>query len=184
MSRLHAPHHAPHHPDQRGLTLVEACAAITIACILLAGVLPGLQQLRQRQHLHGLAAQLETDLHLARSEAVARNRVVRLAFAGSGPQACWAIHTGGPGACSCRSGQCGAGGELLAARTIAVGAGLSVSSNSASLAFSPHHGTVTPTATMRVRHSGGDEIRLVVNLTGRVRSCAPKGGQAAFQPAC
>jgi len=177
-------HPATRRPGQHGLTLVEACIAVAITCILLAGMLPSMQQLRQRQHLHGLAAQLETDLHLARSEAVARNRIVRLAFAGSGAQACWAIHTGNPGACSCQSGQCSAGGELLATRSVAASPEVSVSSNSTSLAFSPRHGTVTPTATMRVRHSGGDEVRLVINLTGRVRSCTPTAGLTAFQPLC
>lgn len=174
----------PHRRDQNGITLVEACAVLAITGIIVGSGVPGFEQVRQRQHLHGMAAQLETDLHLARSEAVAMNRPVRLSFAGSGKLACYAIHTGAAGDCSCVSNSCSAGGRLLAVRRLEGTLPLALSSNSSSLAFSPHYGTVTPTATLRLTNTAGDEVRLVVNITGRVRSCSPTAGLAWSLPAC
>lgn len=168
----------------RGVTLVEAAAVLAIVSILLGSALPGFDEARQRQHLHGLAAQLETDLHLARSEAVARNRTVRLSFAGRGGHACYAIHTGNASDCDCSRGSCTGDARLLALRRLEGKLPLALESNSPSLAFSPHYGTVTPTATMRMQNPIGDEIRLVVNITGRVRSCTPRAGLRSFQPAC
>ncbi|HNU11419.1 MAG TPA: GspH/FimT family pseudopilin [Rubrivivax sp.] len=172
------------HRRQRGITLVEAGAVLAITSILLGSALPGFRQLRERQHLNGLAAQLETDLHLARSEAVAKNRIVRLSFGGSGNQACYAIHTGNAGDCDCGSGACSSGAELIATRKLEGKLPLAISSNSRSLAFSPTFGTVTPTATMRLSNLLGDEVRLIINITGRVRSCTPTSSLRSFQPAC
>ncbi|HNT38814.1 MAG TPA: GspH/FimT family pseudopilin [Rubrivivax sp.] len=168
----------------RGVTLVEACAVLAIASIVLGSALPGFDSLRQRHHLQGVAAQLETDLHFARSQAVALNRSVRLSFAGSGAHACYAIHTGAAADCSCTTGACSGAASLLGMRRLEGKLPLALSSNSASLAFSPHFGTVTPTATMRVQGADGDEIRLIVNIAGRVRSCSPSASLRAFQPAC
>lgn len=169
----------------RGVTLVEAAAVLAIVSIVVGSALPGFDEVRQRQHLHGLAAQLETDLHLARSEAVARNRTVRLSFADlGGANACYAIHTGNASDCDCSIGTCTGDASLLALRRLEGKLPLALESNAPSLAFSPHYGTVTPTATMRVQNPIGDEIRLVVNITGRVRSCTPSAGLRSFQPAC
>lgn len=168
----------------RGVTLVEACAVLAIVGIVLGSALPGFDSVRQRQHLQGVAAQLETDLHLARSQAVAMNRVVRLSFAGSGAHACYAIHTGEASACDCTSAVCADAAQLLALRRLEGRLPLALSSNAPSLAFSPHYGTVTPTATMRVQDLAGEEIRLIVNITGRVRSCSPSATLRSLQPAC
>lgn len=184
MTRAPAPIATRSARGQRGATLVEACAVLAIVSIVLGSALPGVDSLRQRHHLQGVAAQLETDLHLARSQAVAMNRTVRLSFAGSGANACYAIHTGGATDCSCSTGACSGDGSLLGLRRLEGKLPLALSSNAASLAFSAHYGTVTPTATMRVQNAEGDEIRLVVNITGRVRSCTPSRSLRAFQPAC
>jgi type IV fimbrial biogenesis protein FimT len=168
----------------RGVTLVEGCAVLAIVSIVLGSALPGFDEMRQHQHLQGMAAQLETDLHLARSQAVAMNRLVRLSFAGEGAGACYAIHTGNADDCDCTSGSCKDEASLIALRRLEGKLPLALESNAQSLAFSPHFGTVTPTATMRVQSAGGDEIRLVVNITGRVRSCTPSASLRSFQPAC
>lgn len=181
MNRLFAARH------QQGVTLVEASAVLAVVSVLLGTSLPEFEKTRQRHHLEGTAAQMETDLHLARSQAVAMNRTVRLSFGGTGNQACYAIHTGGAGDCDCAagsSGQCTNGAQLLASRRLDGKLPVAISSNSGSLAFSAHFGTVTPTATMRVENAAGDEIRVIVNVTGRVRSCSPTAGLSAFQSAC
>ena len=174
-------------PSQRGATLVDASVVLAIVSVLAGTALPELDTARQRRHLEGTAAQLETDLHLARSAAVAQNRTVRVSFGGAANHACYAIHTGGEGDCDCAvgtAGQCRGGAQLLALRRIDGKLPVAIASNADSLAFSAHFGTVTPTATMQVSNSAGEEIRVVVNVMGRVRSCSTTGGSKAFQPAC
>jgi type IV fimbrial biogenesis protein FimT len=39
--------------------------------------------------------------------------------------------------------------------------------------FDPMHGTSTPTGTVRVVGAGGHEVRHVINVMGRVRTCSP-----------
>ncbi|MCK7493799.1 MAG: GspH/FimT family pseudopilin [Comamonadaceae bacterium] len=139
----------PAAPPARGLTLVETLVAVGITAVVVGLAVPGMAELRDRQRLRGIAALLETDIHQARSWAVARGRSVRLDFAGAG---CWVLHTGPAGDCRCD----GAGGAVCGSGTpwrVAEhgDAGVSVVSNSASIAFDPVRGTVTPTATIRVR---------------------------------
>jgi type IV fimbrial biogenesis protein FimT len=64
---------------QRGLTLIEACATLTIVCVLVTAGWPSLKPTLDRKALQGLAAELAADLQLARGEAVARQEGVRVA---------------------------------------------------------------------------------------------------------
>jgi type IV fimbrial biogenesis protein FimT len=43
------------------------------------------------------------------------------------------------------------------------------------------HGTSTPTGTVRVIGANGRELRHVVNVMGRVRTCSPQGNVAAYR---
>ena len=65
---------------QTGFTLVEVLIPVAVAAVLLGSALPSLQTMTQRHRLEGSAAQLETDLQLARSAAVAANAVLRMDF--------------------------------------------------------------------------------------------------------
>jgi type IV fimbrial biogenesis protein FimT len=165
-------------PLQRGLTLVECAITTTVLAVVAGLAVPAFDTARERRHLEGVAAQLETDLMLSRSLAVARNEVVRMTFerdatAGTG---CYVVHTGAAGDCSCNangSASCSNGAEAL--RSVHQGAELplALTSNSRSIQFDPVRGTVTPTATVRVTGSRGAAIHQVINVMGRVRSCSP-----------
>lgn len=154
----------------RGVSLVESLVAVGIAAVVVGLAAPAMATLQQRERLRSVAALLETDIVHARSWAVARNRSARLDFDGS---TCWVLHAGPAGDCRCDgagSANCGSGRPW---RVSEIGdSGVAVASNSASLTFDPVRGTVTPTATVRVR-AGSDEIRAIVNLMGRVRQCSP-----------
>jgi type IV fimbrial biogenesis protein FimT len=50
---------------------------------------------------------------------------------------------------------------------------ISIVPNVASVLFDPMHGTSTPTGTLHVIGAGGREVRHVINVMGRVRSCSP-----------
>lgn len=167
--------HRPHR--QSGVSLIECCVASAIVAAALGTALPSFDEMRQRRLLEGTAAQLETDLQLARSEAVARNEGVRLAFEHDGTRSCYVMHTGAAGACRCDvSGipQCDGGAEAMRQVHLGPTPGIDLRSNIGSMLFDPTKGTVTPTGTLKLRASPGS-VHLVVNVMGRVRSCTPDG---------
>ena len=163
---------------QRGVTIVEQAVVLGIVSTVLGTVIPSFQGTRDRLAMEGTAGQLESELQWARSEAVARNEAVRFSFepSANGNGSCYVIHTGGPRDCRCADGAapvCTPGVKALRSWQPAADARSSITSNSTSFAFNPMLGTVTPTATLEVRNPRGDVVRLVVNIMGRVRSCAP-----------
>lgn len=162
----------------RGFTLIESLIVLAVAAVTVGSVAPGFQRAVETRRLEGVAAQLETELQFARSLAVTRNQSVRFSF-GSGGQAgsCYVIHTGAAGACQCTTGApvCSAGAEALRTHAFDSDRGMRASSTSASFLFDPTRGTVTPTSTIELRSGERDALRLVVNITGRVRACSPSG---------
>ncbi|MBI3153973.1 MAG: GspH/FimT family pseudopilin [Burkholderiales bacterium] len=160
-----------------GVTLTESAVVLGIVAILLGAAVPGLGELRLRRQMEGIAAQLETDIQLARSEAVARNQSVHIGFAADETGSCYLLHTGASGDCRCDghgATVCHVGAEMLRSVPLGAAAPVQLSSNSASILFDAEKGTVTPTASMRV-HARIGEIRQIVNVMGRVRSCSPDG---------
>ncbi|GAB4036682.1 MAG: hypothetical protein Fur0014_03560 [Rubrivivax sp.] len=154
---------------QSGLSLIECAIATAVVALALGAALPSFEEARQRRHLEGIAAQLETDLQLARSEAVARLEPVRVSFGTEGAGCYW-LHTGErPEAPVCEDQP-----EALRQVRLPEGSGLQLRSNSASMLFDPVKGTVTPTGTVKL-HSPLGRVHLVVNVMGRVRSCTPDG---------
>jgi type IV fimbrial biogenesis protein FimT len=162
---------------QRGTTLVEAATVTAIVALFAGLTVPGFGPTIERRHVEGAAAQLETDLQLARVTAVARNTGVRMRFqALADGSTCYVMHSGAAGACACGAdGQpvCQPGAEPLRVVHFAPDAPARVVANSGSLLFDPARGTVTPTTTAKVQGRGGATIHLVVNVMGRVRSCSP-----------
>jgi type IV fimbrial biogenesis protein FimT len=70
---------------QVGITLVETTVVTSVLAVLTGLAVPSFDSSMQRRHLEGAAAQLETDVHYARSLAVARNAPLRISFeAGAG----------------------------------------------------------------------------------------------------
>lgn len=169
----------------RGLTLVEAAVCVAVVAVLAGLALPNFEQARERRHLEGVAAQLETDIQWSRSLAVARNQVVRMSFSAPAGATCYVVHTGAAGDCLCAddgSASCRTGVESMRVVRLGTETPVALQSNSGSMAFDPVKGTVTPTATVRVRGRSGAAIHQVVNVMGRVRSCSPDGVVAGYRP--
>ncbi len=161
---------------QRGATLIEAATVLMVVAAVSGLVGPSFQQARERMHLEGAAAQLETDLQFARSAAVARNAGLRVSFeTRDDGHSCYVVHSGSAGDCSCASGApvCQPGAEALRSVHFGPDLPLRVVSNSRSILFDPVRGTVTPTATLRVQAAGGAALHQVVNVMGRIRTCSP-----------
>lgn len=180
----HAP--ATRSAAQRGITLIETLSTLVVLAMALGSALPNFEPLRQRAELLGLAAQVETDLQFARSEAVARNRTVRLTLREQGGSTCYMVHTGPAAACSCSHAgpaSCGESGAVLRAFALSADDRVQIRSTVKSLTFDPVKGTVTPAATLRAEAKDGLTLHRVVNLLGRVRSCSP-GGKVIGEKAC
>ena len=176
----------PRTPDrQRGTTLVEAATVTAIVSIVTAMAQPNFGPSVERRHIEGAAAQLETDLQLARATAVANNAGVRVSFQVLGDGgSCYVMHTGAAGDCGCTADgqpECRPGAESLRAAFYGPGAPVRIASNSRSILFDPVAGTVTPTATMKVQGRSGAAVHQIVTVMGRVRSCSPAPALPGFR---
>ena len=171
--------------SQHGFTLVEAGITLAVAALLVGAVAPTFQRAIERRHVEGIAAQLETDLQLARSLAVARNEDVRVSFDDGGGAACYVLHTGSAGDCRCTGGDgpavCGNGAQELRTARIGAATRVQLHSNSRSMLFDPAKGTVTPTATIQVVGQSGAGLNQVINIMGRVRTCSPAGALPGYR---
>jgi type IV fimbrial biogenesis protein FimT len=172
-----------------GWTLVELAAVLALVAILAALALPSFSSMLMRRHLEGIAAQVSADLQYLRSEAVARNATVHMAFQATAAGSCYVIHTGASGDCRCtgtQPPQCAASTAAAATAIRHAGFGadspVQVQANVAALRIDPRLGTVSPTGTVRVVAADGGAVHHIVSILGRVRTCSP-GGLTGF-PEC
>ena len=169
---------------QRGITLVESCVTLAVAAIVATGAAPSMQQLLDARRLDGAASQLASDLQFTRISAMARNQRVRFSLQADATGSCYVIHTGSADACRC--GESGpaicenAASEIRTVR-LPLSDRVLVKANVASILFDPVHGTSTPTGTVRVIGSNGRELRQIVNVMGRVRTCSPQGNVGGYR---
>ena len=165
------------HGRQQGCTLIESLCGLVIMLVLLGGSWPTLKDLVARQRLLAQAAELETDLVLARTQAQVQRENLRFSVhQPPGGGSCYVIYSGPIGACRCAgNGQasCDAGAQVLRLAEPSLRAGISLAALTRPLTFDAMMGTVTPTATLRLTDRDGRSVHQVINLTGRVRTCTP-----------
>ena len=77
---------------QAGLTLIESLMALAVVGVLLGSILPAFGTALERRHLEGAAAQLQTDIQYARSQAVAANAPLRMRFQQHATGSCYVVH--------------------------------------------------------------------------------------------
>ena len=170
---------------QRGLTLIEICIVLAIVSILVGTAIPSFDQSHKKRLLDGTAAELATDLHYVRSEAVARNEGVRISFRNVAAGTCTMIHTGASADCQCSAegvAECSGGAALIKSQFYATGRGASVVANVTSMRFDPLRGIVTPAGRVTISTASGQSLQHVVNIMGRVRTCSPGGTVNGAKP--
>jgi type IV fimbrial biogenesis protein FimT len=178
-----------------GFTVVELLVALTIIVILLAVGVPSFNTYLARKQLEGTFNELQTDMQFARSEAVARNRLVRLTFGTH----CYVIHTQplpGTGASTSSCTQLAPssiGVDDVPLKTVQLPAGasalLSPNDSLTWLQFEPLRGGAThngtgAAASINVNSSVGSwQLRTDVTAAGRVHGCSPGGSYKGY-PTC
>lgn len=169
----------------RGFSLIESTAALAVAATLATAALPSFGPMVERRKVEGIAAQLAGDLQFLRSEAVARNRPLRIRFE---PQAdggsCYALQVDRGDGCRCvdaAQGRCAPELAPIKAVLLPLSGHVRIDANVAAIVYDPAYGTSTPAATLRVHGAGGAALHQVVNMMGRVRTCAPNGDFAGFR---
>lgn len=176
----------PHPRDPGGFTLVEALVVLALLAAIALAAVAFAPEAVERRRLAAVADQALSALHAARVEAQAHGRTVRVTPLGAGAGSCLVVHTGLREACRCTPGatpQCDAPARLVAAVAAAGSAGIALRVNTPGAVYDPVLGTVTPTLTVQLTGSRGTELRHVVNLTGRVRSCVAAGAMPGW-PRC
>ena len=164
----------------RGLTFIDACITLVIACMLAGAAGPSFRALLDRRTLEGQASELASEIHYARSEAVARNQKVRLSVkSAQGTGYCAIVHTGSANDCTCDSSAeaavCGNGAELIRKHWMPANERISLTANVPSMQFDPVRGMVTPSGTLVLGGPDGYAIHHVVTPMGRLRTCSPAG---------
>ena len=160
---------------QRGFTLVESAMVLGIVAVMVGVGAPSFDEVRATRLLDVAAAQLRTDVQLARSTAVAIGQTVRLQ-----------VQSEAAGSCSCTpagTASCADPAQLLRTAAYGPAQGLALKANVGSMAFEPIQGTVTPTGTLTMSTRRGDQLKVVVNVMGRARSCKAAGDLHGY-PAC
>ena len=174
MNRRHL--HPAARRAQFGVTLVESLIVLAVGAVALGAAVPGFESARERRHLEGAAAQLETDLHFARSLATAHHEALRVSFSSGAGGSGYVVHQGSARHCRALAGgaaDCNGPARVVRVVHFAPGDAVGVQANVSSILFDPLKGTSTPTGTLRVVGRSGAAIHQVVNLMGRVRSCSP-----------
>jgi type IV fimbrial biogenesis protein FimT len=165
--------------------MIELLVSMSITASALLASAGGMHDLHMSQRLKSVAAELESEIQLARSTAVLRGQTMRLAIQPLDQGSCILIHTGPKDACTC-----GATGEAVCEGDAQVTllqrhdakTGVRYLTNQVSLAFSADHGTVTPTATIKLVDSTGRALHQVINVMGRTRTCSPKSAIPGYKP--
>lgn len=160
----------------RGFTLLEALVVALLLSLLLAIALPAGHRWLQRQRLWHAGETVLADLYFARSEALHGSRNVMLRFLSTPSGACYVIYSGPQNSCQCETegpSTCLPGGQAYRTYQTPRRDGFPMlSSNVPSMLFSSRLGTVALAATLRLSTESVGEVRHIVGITGRVRSCS------------
>jgi type IV fimbrial biogenesis protein FimT len=174
---------------QQGIGLVELMIVIGIVAIIIGIAAPSFQGFQESRRLEGHAIALVTDIQYARSEAVARNRTIRIRFLTDADGTCYLIHTGNLNtACTCTSdgsAQCtDPGASIMKSVGLPASLGMRVKPKEntwSSMVFDPVRGTSSPAGSIDFIADSGKTIRQVVNIMGRTRTCSPEGSMNGYK---
>lgn len=171
--------------QQRGVSLIEVSAVLTITAIIASSAAPGFSGMLERRKIEGVSAELTSDLMFIRSESVSRNKNLVLSFHSTpSGQGCYIIHTGPAGACNCgESGpaQCSGASEEIKTVRDSADSRTRIHANVDHMVYEATRGTATPAGSVYVTGASGTGVRHVVSMTGRMRTCSPDGRMPGYR---
>jgi type IV fimbrial biogenesis protein FimT len=136
---------------RHGLTMIELIVVVAVTAAVLAIAAPSFSDMVATQRLRGINSQLMTDLQFARSEAVARNKAVRLITGSNSSLSCYAVVvTDTANLCDCTQTPGSiCTGAAIEVRTVQVDRSLavtigSIKPNGSSLVFYAVNGSTSP----------------------------------------
>lgn len=144
--------------DDRGLTLLELVAALSILAVLLGLAGLGMHELRRRWELAAATRQIVLDLRMARIGAIARARAHRLRFEVDGRRYWREVQDHSGDFIATAQAR-----ELPRAVTIAA-----CTARGGAVSFRPR-GNATSFGTISLLGSGGESRDIVVDMVGRVQ---------------
>jgi type IV fimbrial biogenesis protein FimT len=160
----------------RGVSMLECCMALAVLSLLLLVGVPLLKDWQDRISLQGQSQELVARIMNMRSEAIMKNHAVRMTFITSPGGTCYVVHTGPADSCAC-DGQGNASCSSDIAKVLATQhwdsrERVQIFANVRSILFDPRTGLAAPGGTVRLVNANGQELRHIVSLRGRVRTCS------------
>ena len=144
--------------DAAGLTLIEILVVVSIAAILLALAVPSFGDASARKRVEGVAGELHTDLHYAKSQAAATNQTVTFV--------------------TTEHGYTIAGAATY--KTVTTDSKVFLT-DAVTVAFEPHRSFPAAAASIDITHTGSSAtLRVSVDAMGSVRTCSTNGVVLGF----
>lgn len=165
------------HPCTSGFTLLELMVAVSVSVILLALAIPSMQSMLSRNHLKAAAQSIAEDLQWARSEAIKRNRVIRVSI--DTDQWCYGIDQNDASDCDCRLNAGETGACALKRQSGADFPGIRLAATFSGTSFEPYRATAN-NGSLTLTSTQGSRLRVVLSRLGRIRICAPSGPIAGY----
>jgi prepilin-type N-terminal cleavage/methylation domain-containing protein len=170
-----------------GFTIIELMTVMIIAAILLVIAIPSFNSYFAKRRVEGVFSEMHTDLQLARSEAVARNRAARVTFGTN----CYVVHVviaGSTTTCTQTTETISAGDTRIKLVQLQAGtnATLAPQSSLTFVEFDPVRGAATwngsgTVAAIDATSTAGPwQLRATALATGRVQLCSPGGTVEGF----
>jgi len=168
--------------NKTGLTLIELITVIAVTATLLAIVIPAFGDFVERNRLKAATETLYSDLQFAKTEAIKRNKRIRVSFMTSNGGATWCYGIKENAGCNCNmdagATMCHLDNVLKVARSSDfpnVNLQTSISAPGDRFTFEGVRGIMASTfGKIILRSNGEKQTRVIVSRLGRIRYCSPE----------